>query len=43
MYTGIQTLLPDEKVFIVNWIDDCNKYGVGYALTDGSVGVHLTI
>ncbi|KAF9043606.1 Pkinase-domain-containing protein [Hymenopellis radicata] len=33
--------LIDEKVFIVSWIDYCNKYGMGYALTDGSVGVHF--
>ncbi|KAJ8461831.1 hypothetical protein ONZ51_g11290 [Trametes cubensis] len=32
--------LPDPKVFIVSWVDYCNKYGMGYALTDGSVGVH---
>jgi hypothetical protein len=33
--------LPDTKVFIVSWVDYCNKYGMGYALTDGSVGVHF--
>ena len=33
--------LPDERVFIVSWVDYCNKYGMGYALTDGSVGVHF--
>ena len=33
--------IPDEKVFIVSWVDYCNKYGIGYALTDGSVGVHF--
>lgn len=33
--------LPDERVFIVAWVDYCNKYGMGYALTDGSVGVHF--
>ncbi|KAG6857063.1 hypothetical protein H0H87_010028 [Tephrocybe sp. NHM501043] len=33
--------LPDEPVFIVAWIDYCNKYGMGYALSDGSVGVHF--
>ncbi|EKM57520.1 uncharacterized protein PHACADRAFT_115710 [Phanerochaete carnosa HHB-10118-sp] len=35
------TELPDPKVFIVSWVDYCNKYGMGYALTDGSVGVHF--
>ncbi|KAJ7276187.1 kinase-like domain-containing protein [Mycena haematopus] len=33
--------LVDERVFIVSWVDYCNKYGMGYALTDGSVGVHF--
>ncbi|CAL1698741.1 unnamed protein product [Somion occarium] len=33
--------LPDAKVFIVSWVDYCNKYGMGYALTDGSIGVHF--
>jgi cell cycle serine/threonine-protein kinase CDC5/MSD2 len=31
----------EERVFIVSWVDYCNKYGMGYALTDGSVGVHF--
>lgn len=35
------TPLPEEKVFIVSWVDYCNKYGMGYALTDGSVGVYF--
>lgn len=33
--------LPDPKVFIASWVDYCNKYGMGYALTDGSVGVYF--
>ncbi|KAF9817703.1 hypothetical protein IEO21_03252 [Rhodonia placenta] len=33
--------LPDPNVFIASWVDYCNKYGMGYALTDGSVGVHF--
>jgi cell cycle serine/threonine-protein kinase CDC5/MSD2 len=33
--------LSNERVFIVSWVDYCNKYGMGYALTDGSVGVHF--
>ncbi|PCH34951.1 Pkinase-domain-containing protein [Wolfiporia cocos MD-104 SS10] len=33
--------MPNPKVFIVSWVDYCNKYGMGYALTDGSVGVHF--
>ncbi|TIC32170.1 Pkinase-domain-containing protein [Wallemia mellicola] len=30
-----------SKVFIVSWLDYCNKYGMGYALTDGTVGVYF--
>ncbi|KAH9053351.1 kinase-like domain-containing protein [Lactarius vividus] len=33
--------MPEERVFIASWVDYCNKYGMGYALTDGSVGVHF--
>ncbi|KAH8101081.1 kinase-like domain-containing protein [Cristinia sonorae] len=33
--------LPDPKVFITSWLDYCNRYGMGYALTDGSVGVYF--
>jgi len=33
--------LPEERIFIASWVDYCNKYGMGYALTDGSVGVHF--
>ncbi|KAG9024096.1 Cell cycle serine/threonine-protein kinase cdc5/MSD2 [Tulasnella sp. JGI-2019a] len=29
------------KVFIVSWVDYCNKYGMGYALTDGTIGVYF--
>ena len=33
--------LPEERVFIASWVDYYNKYCMGYALTDGSVGVHF--
>ncbi|CAE7229592.1 unnamed protein product [Rhizoctonia solani] len=33
--------LARPRVFIVSWVDYCNKYGMGYALADGSVGVHF--
>ncbi|KAG8948762.1 Cell cycle serine/threonine-protein kinase cdc5/MSD2 [Tulasnella sp. 424] len=33
--------LEYEHVFIVSWVDYCNKYGMGYALTDGTIGVHF--
>ncbi|KAH7098852.1 Pkinase-domain-containing protein [Auriculariales sp. MPI-PUGE-AT-0066] len=32
---------PKAKVFLVSWVDYCNKYGMGYALTDGCVGVYF--
>ena len=28
-----------DTVFISKWVDYSNKYGLGYQLTDGSVGV----
>ncbi len=36
---GKDVNLPHSRVFIVSWVDYCNKYGMGYALTDGTVGV----
>ncbi|KAF5368904.1 hypothetical protein D9758_002954 [Tetrapyrgos nigripes] len=36
-----RTPLTEEKLFIGAWVDYCNRYGMGYALTDGSVGVHF--
>ncbi|KAI0346702.1 Pkinase-domain-containing protein [Trametopsis cervina] len=33
--------LPDPEPYIASWVDYCNKYGMGYALTDRSVGVHF--
>lgn len=33
--------MPEERVFIVFWVGDCNKHGMVYALRDGSVGVHF--
>ena len=29
------------KLFITKWIDYSNKYGLGYQLRDGSVGVYF--
>ena len=33
--------LPNEKVFVVSWVDYCNKYSMGYALTAGTVGIYF--
>jgi polo-like kinase 1 len=30
---------PD--VFVVSWLDYCAKYGMGFAMCDGSVSVHF--
>ncbi|EUC65454.1 Serine/Threonine kinase catalytic domain protein [Rhizoctonia solani AG-3 Rhs1AP] len=38
---ALDTGLGRPRVFIVSWVDYCNKYGMGYALADGSVGVHF--
>lgn len=33
---------PDPpKVFVVSWLDYCNKYGMGFAMSDGTVSVHF--
>ncbi|KAJ7068077.1 kinase-like domain-containing protein [Mycena amicta] len=41
LFQSQEQTLRDERVFIVSWVDYCNKYGMGYALTDRSVGVHF--
>ncbi len=33
--------LPHPNLFITKWIDYSNKYGLGYQLRDGSVGVYF--
>ncbi|ORY30724.1 Pkinase-domain-containing protein [Rhizoclosmatium globosum] len=32
---------PHPDVFIIKWIDYSNKYGLGYELQDGSIGVYF--
>ncbi|WWD06083.1 hypothetical protein V865_004168 [Kwoniella europaea PYCC6329] len=29
------------NVFVVSWLDYCTKYGMGFAMTDGTVSVHF--
>lgn len=36
-----KALYEHPKLFITKWIDYCNKYGLGYQLLDGSVGVYF--
>lgn len=38
---GIDPYPEAPKVFVVSWLDYCNKYGMGFAMTDGSLGVHF--
>ncbi|PWN50924.1 hypothetical protein IE53DRAFT_74330 [Violaceomyces palustris] len=39
---GGTRLKPDgPKVFIISWLDHSERYGLGYALSDGTVGVHF--
>ena len=33
--------LPEERIFIASWVDYCERYGMAYALTDGTVGVYF--
>lgn len=41
--TFFTKVLPEERNvnFIIKWIDYSNKYGLGYQLRDGTVGVHF--
>lgn len=34
--------LAQPRVWVVKWVDYTSKYGLGYLLSDGSVGVHFT-
>lgn len=29
------------RVFVVSWLDYCTKYGMGFAMTDGTITVHF--
>lgn len=32
---------PAPKIFVVSWLDYCTKYGMGFAMSDGTVSVHF--
>ncbi|RXK34972.1 PLK/PLK1 protein kinase [Tremella mesenterica] len=32
---------PAPKVFVVSWLDYCGKYGMGFAMNDGTIAVHF--
>ncbi|KAK4684394.1 hypothetical protein P7C73_g5784, partial [Tremellales sp. Uapishka_1] len=32
---------PAPKIFVISWLDYCTKYGMGFAMTDGTVTVHF--
>ena len=39
---GQLRLKPDApRLFIISWLDHSEKYGLGYALCNGTVGVHF--
>lgn len=38
---GVPLQPEAPKVFVVSWLDYCNKYGMGFAMADGSVCVHF--
>lgn len=38
---GLEDEPPAPKVFVVSWLDYCAKYGMGFAMSDGTVSVHF--
>ena len=36
-----ETFTLPPTVFITKWVDFCDKYGLGYQLFDGTVGVYF--
>ncbi|CAO1612729.1 unnamed protein product [Parajaminaea phylloscopi] len=36
-----ELVAPDPRVFVISWLDHSEKYGLGYALSDGTVGVYF--
>lgn len=41
MFPGIESKPRPPRVFVVSWLDYCTKYGMGFAMTDGTVSVHF--
>ncbi|KZT62577.1 kinase-like protein [Calocera cornea HHB12733] len=38
---AVDAKLPGKVVFVQSWVDYSHKYGMGYALTDGTTGVYF--
>ncbi|KZO95394.1 kinase-like protein [Calocera viscosa TUFC12733] len=38
---ALDARLPGKVVFVQSWVDYTHKYGMGYALTDGTTGVYF--
>ncbi|KIR55150.1 PLK/PLK1 protein kinase [Cryptococcus gattii Ru294] len=38
---SIESKPRPPRVFVVSWLDYCTKYGMGFAMTDGTVSVHF--
>lgn len=36
-----ESRLAAPRVFVVSWLDYCAKYGMGFAMSDGTVSVHF--
>jgi polo-like kinase 1 len=39
--SDIEVKPPAPNVFIVSWLDYCTKYGMGFAMSDGTIAVHF--
>ncbi|WWC85535.1 uncharacterized protein L201_000399 [Kwoniella dendrophila CBS 6074] len=37
----VETNPQPPSVFVVSWLDYCTKYGMGFAMTDGTISVHF--
>jgi len=37
----VQTMLARQDLWVTKWVDYSSKYGVGYMLSDGSIGVYF--
>uniref|UniRef100_V5EQ41 Serine/threonine-protein kinase n=2 Tax=Kalmanozyma brasiliensis (strain GHG001) TaxID=1365824 RepID=V5EQ41_KALBG len=38
---GTRVVPDNPRVFLISWLDHSERYGLGYALSDGSVGVYF--
>ncbi|CBQ73634.1 related to CDC5-Serine/threonine-protein kinase [Sporisorium reilianum SRZ2] len=38
---GVRVVPESPKTFLISWLDHSERYGLGYALSDGTVGVYF--